>query len=206
MVRQGRANYTIPGIVADGAPVMAGTFHIHDQPASILFDTGASHSFISTKCIEKHGFLYEQTGHKFLITTPGGKVTTSQVIRRVIRLGSKIFESTLINLGDQGIDVILGMDWMSTHGVLIDVHNRGIEINSPTHGISTLLLPTRSQIDPCAHAVVLHQLKEIPVVCKYPDVFLDDLLGMPLDREIEFIIELQPGTVPISKRPYHMAP
>ena len=142
-----------------------------------------------------------------MITTPGGKVTTSQMIQRVpIRLDSKVFETTLINLGDQGTDIILGMDWMSTHGVLIDVHNQGIEINSPTHGISALYLPTRSQMNPCAHTIVLHQLEEIPVVCEYLDVFLDDLPGMPPDRKIEFMIELQPGTAPISKIPYRMPP
>jgi hypothetical protein len=46
----------------------------------------------------------------------------------------------------------------------------------------------------------------LPVVCEYPDVFPDDLPGMPPDRDIEFIIELQPGTAPISKRPYRMPP
>ena len=50
------------------------------------------------------------------------------------------------------------------------------------------------------------RLEEIPVVCEFADVFLDDLPGMPPDREIEFVIELQPGTAPISKRPYRMPP
>jgi hypothetical protein len=49
-------------------------------------------------------------------------------------------------------------------------------------------------------------LKKIPVVCEYADVFPDELLGMPPDRDIEFAIELQPGTTPISKRPYQMPP
>jgi hypothetical protein len=43
-------------------------------------------------------------------------------------------------------------------------------------------------------------------VCEYLDVFPDDLPGMPPDRDIEFVIELQPGTAPISKRPYRMPP
>jgi hypothetical protein len=50
------------------------------------------------------------------------------------------------------------------------------------------------------------KLKDIPIICEYPDVFPDDLPRMPLDRDIEFIIELQPGTAPISKRPYRMPP
>jgi hypothetical protein len=44
------------------------------------------------------------------------------------------------------------------------------------------------------------------MACKFPDVFPEDLLGMPLDQDIEFTIELQPGTAPISRRPYKMTP
>ena len=50
------------------------------------------------------------------------------------------------------------------------------------------------------------KLEDIPVVCEYADVFPDDLPGMPPDRDIEFVIELQPGTAPISKRLYRMPP
>jgi hypothetical protein len=49
-------------------------------------------------------------------------------------------------------------------------------------------------------------VERIPVVCDYLDVFPDELPGMPPDRDIEFAIELQPGTAPISKRPYRMPP
>jgi hypothetical protein len=54
--------------------------------------------------------------------------------------------------------------------------------------------------------VLPHNLEDIPVVCEYLDVFPDDLPGMPPDRDIDFVIELQPGTTPISKRPYRMPP
>jgi hypothetical protein len=53
---------------------------------------------------------------------------------------------------------------------------------------------------------IISPLDEIPVVCEYLDVFPDELLGMPPDRDVEFVIELQPGTAPISKRHYHMPP
>ena len=49
-------------------------------------------------------------------------------------------------------------------------------------------------------------LEDNPVVCEYPDVFPEELPGMPPDREVEFIIELIPWAAPISKQPYRMPP
>jgi hypothetical protein len=48
-------------------------------------------------------------------------------------------------------------------------------------------------------------LEDIRVVCDYPDVFPEELPGMPPDRDVEFVIDLLPGTAPISKRPYRMS-
>ena len=49
--------------------------------------------------------------------------------------------------------------------------------------------------------------KNVPVVCEFPDIFfLEELLGLPLEREIEFCIDVVPGTDPISMPPYRMAP
>jgi hypothetical protein len=53
-------------------------------------------------------------------------------------------------------------------------------------------------------ALEAKSIEEVPIVCEYPDVFLEELLGMPPDRDVEFVIDLLPGTGPIAKRPYHM--
>ena len=57
-----------------------------------------------------------------------------------------------------------------------------------------------------AHTEASPDLASIPVVCEFPDVFPEDLPGLPPDREVEFAIELEPGTAPISRRPYCIAP
>jgi hypothetical protein len=95
---------------------------------------------------------------------------------------------------------------MTKHKVLLDIASRVIEIDSPYDGATTLYLPLQDHFNSCVFATIDIKLKDIPIVCEYPDVFMDDLPGMPLDRDIEFIIELQPGTTPISKRPYRMPP
>jgi hypothetical protein len=123
-----------------------------------------------------------------------------------LQLGSKIFQTNLLTLGLDGIDVILGMDWMTHHKVTLDIAELRIEITSPAVGASTLYLPLRESMDPSAYVSIATNLEEIPVVCDYPNVFPDDLPGMPQDRDIEFVIELQPGTAPISKRAYRMPP
>jgi hypothetical protein len=73
------------------------------------------------------------------------------------------------------------------------------------YGKVTLHLPAISHIKASLHHVVERRLEDIHVVHEFPDVFPDDLLGIPPERAIEFKIELQPGTAPISKAPYKMS-
>jgi hypothetical protein len=142
-----------------------------------------------------------------VIATPGGKIFSNTLVKSVpLPLGSKVFQTNLLTLGLDGIDVILGMDWMTHHKVTLNIAERRIEITSPGVGASTLYLPLRGSMDPSAYVSIATNLEEIPLVCDYPDVFPDDLPGMPPDRDIEFVIELQPGTTPISKRAYRMPP
>jgi hypothetical protein len=81
-----------------------------------------------------------------------------------------------------------------------------VEIGSPENEPTILYLPPPKSFNSCTYATSGVELEDIPVVCEYPDVFPDDLPGMPPDRDIEFIIELQPGTTPISKKSYRMPP
>jgi hypothetical protein len=142
-----------------------------------------------------------------MIATPGSKISSNQIYRKVpIQLGSNLIKTDLLLLDLEGMDVLLGMDWMIRHRVSLDISSRAVEIDSPEHDTTILYLPQWECINSCAYVVEGIKLKDIPIVCEYPDVFLDDFPGMPPDRDIEFVIELQPGTAPISKRPYHMPP
>ena len=101
------------------------------------------------------------------------------------------------------MDVILGMDWMSKYGGSIDCASKSILLTTPEGRRIKYVsrhVPKRTQVN-CLTGVVQ---EEVPVVRDFPNVFLEELPGMPPDRDIEFLIELLPGTVPISKRPYRM--
>jgi hypothetical protein len=206
-VRQGKLNFTTLEEVPEGAPIMTGTFLVFNQPALIMFDYGASHSFISQKFSAKCQLLFCHAKGSFMITTPGGKTVTNQLIRSVpIQLGSHIIKTTLLMLGLESVDIILGTNWMTLHQVVLDVASRIVKVNSPFCGSFTLILPSQGSTQSCAFSMMELPLKKIPLVYDYADVFPDELPGMPPDRDIEFSIELQPRMAPISKRPYRMPP
>ena len=69
----------------------------------------------------------------------------------------------------------------------------------------SLLVPSDLVLPVATHAEASPDLASIPVVCEFLDVFPEDLPGLPPDREVEFSIELEPSTTPISRRPYRMA-
>ena len=141
-VRQGKINFTTLAELPEGAPIMTGTFSIHHKPAIIMFDSGATHSFISTKCGARLGLDPNHTKAPYMITTPGGKIASNRVLRHVpIQLGSKLIKTNLISLSLESMDVILGMDWMTQHKVILDISSRAVEISSPSQGATTLYLP-----------------------------------------------------------------
>jgi hypothetical protein len=113
-------------------------------------------------------------------------------------------------LESKGIDVILGMDWLRKHNGLIDCAKKAVRL-TPSSGkeleyvVENLVTDKRT-----SNGIVLNHLNaastlDIRTVSEYPDVFPEELSGMPPDREIEFVIELVPGTAPIFKISYRMA-
>jgi hypothetical protein len=113
----------------------------------------------------------------------------------------------MVILKDQDIDVILGMNWMYQRGAVIDTLNRTIRVNLPDNSSQLLIqLPTLKQTVERVCATSMKEIKDIPIVKEFHDVFPDDLPGLPLDREVEFVIELKSGTAPISRRAYRMPP
>ncbi|KAK1668747.1 hypothetical protein QYE76_056906, partial [Lolium multiflorum] len=105
-----------------------------------------------------------------------------------------------------GLEVVLGMDWMAKHHGLIDCARKAITMTSST-GITLEHVSEKLPRNfTCNQGVAKPTLDQIRVVCRYADVFPDDLPGMPPDRDIEFIIELIPGTGPIAQRAYSMNP
>jgi predicted aspartyl protease len=91
--------------------VLAGTFFLYEHPVIILFDSGASHDFLSLAYAEKAGLTLCTTQEPYSISTPGGRVVANQKAHEIpLELAGSVFSTTLIILEGQGIDVILGMN------------------------------------------------------------------------------------------------
>ena len=88
---------------------------------------------------------------------------------------------------------------MWVYGVFLDLKQRVVELRLPSsEDRMSLLVPSDPVLPVAAHAEASPNLASIPVVCEFLDVFPEDLPGLPLDREVKFSIELEPGTTPIS--------
>jgi hypothetical protein len=112
-------------------------------------------------------------------------------------------------LESKGIDIILGMDWLGKHRVLIDCAKKSVKLTTLGGKELEFIAEPVVSAKGIANHVKLNQLDasqglEVPVVNEFPNVFPEELPGMPPDRDIEFLIELKPGTAPIYRTPFRM--
>ena len=206
---------------AQSSEMIQGTCYIYGFALMVLFDSGASHSFISEECIRKFQFPISETPYELSVVTPTGeRVLTSSVCKDCqVTIQGKTFSVDLICLPLRGIEVILGLDWMSRNRVLLNCCTKTVEFLSPTpHEKMQLLMLNANQVNRelrngvlgyillyLSNLEVESKLNEIPIANEFPEVFPSDIPGLPPKREIEFSIDLLPGTGPISIAPYRMA-
>jgi hypothetical protein len=181
-----------------------GMYLLNKFSTLVLFDTGASHSLISRAFMVKNKIPTETIGYPLRVSSPGGELIVNAGCRDlVLEIGKHKFLANLIVLDLQGLNVILGMDWMTAFEGVIDCANKTITLTTPEkkciHFKSTFELKGSK-----VNSLKGVSIDEVPVVKEYPDVFPEELPGMPPDRDVEFIIDLLPRTRPIAKRPYKM--
>nr|AAX95912.1 retrotransposon protein, putative, Ty3-gypsy sub-class [Oryza sativa Japonica Group]ABA92473.1 retrotransposon protein, putative, Ty3-gypsy subclass [Oryza sativa Japonica Group] len=189
---------------AQGAPdVILGTFLVNSVPATVLFDSGATHSFLSMSFAGNHGMEVEDLRRPLMVSTPSNQALSLQRSPSVrIEIQEVPFLANLILLESKDLDVILGMDWLARYKGVIDCANRKVTLTSNDGRVVTVHALSSESLRSSLNQMTL---EEIPIVREYPDVFPDDLPAMPPKRDIEFRIDLVPGTTPIHKRPYRMA-
>jgi hypothetical protein len=145
-----------------------------------------------------------------IVSSPGGDMPARQLCPKVnLKIRGVEFVANLIVLESKGIYVIHGMDWLGKHTVLIDCAMKSVKLTTPGRKELEFIAKPVVTAKGIANRVKLNQLNasqgsEVPVVNEFSDVFPDELLDMPPDRDIEFVIKLKPGTASIYKTPFRM--
>ncbi|KAL0291142.1 UNVERIFIED_CONTAM: Transposon Tf2-12 polyprotein [Sesamum calycinum] len=233
-VTQGQTQARIYNMTREEAPtsndVISGTILLFDIEAYVLIDPGSTHSYISSELASKILGKNSPLGYNLMVYLPvgGGVVVNSVRKGSIVRIGDVNLPVDLVVMDLKEFDVILGMDWLAQHRAVVDCYKKEVMIESsgkpkvvfvgdrqvvPVCVISAIEA-RRLMLEGCevylAHVIdaekVNPTLEEIPVVRDFPEVFPDNLPGLPPHREVDFTIETLPGVAPISIAPYRMAP
>jgi hypothetical protein len=103
----------------------------------------------------------------------------------------------MIVLKGQDIDVILGMNWLTQHKAILNTELRTVRLSYNQEEILLTLPATNpAKASGRVYEAIVPEIKNIPVVCEFPDVFPEDLPGLPPERDVEFVIELKPVRLP----------
>ncbi|XP_024029596.1 uncharacterized protein LOC112094005 [Morus notabilis] len=158
---------------------------------------GSSGAHVGNPVVE--GWKPDDLETSMFISSPLGCVEVTSICRScVIMIGSEKLKADLIILPMNQFNVVLGMDWLSRYGAIVDCHHMRVTL---TTGSSTTVTYQGE-----GESGIGGENVKVPVVDEYTDVFPDELHGLPPDREIEFYIDLLPETTLISIAPYRMAP
>jgi hypothetical protein len=186
----------------------------------VLFDCGATNSFISVDCVIRLGLPSVPLIPPMIVAVAtGGKVTSKRVCPNCpVLVGSKTYHIDLICLPIKDLDVVLGMDWISANTVYIGCAEKNLfiptEVSAESRALTALLQNTHQMIqylspnNKCFSIMFTVNLEssislsDIPIVNEYTYVFPEDIMSLPPEREVEFSIDLVPGSQPISVAPY----
>ena len=169
-----------------------GTLRINAYPASVLFDSGASHSFISISFAHSHQIPFENMDSPLVVKTPGSCWQTKWVTPDVeISIGSIPFPFPLIALMSDGLDVILGMDWLVKYQANLDCAAKTVTVIHPSYRIVRYWSPSSaapSTATPLSPEISLYflegitppEMHEVGVVCDFPTSFLKNYLACHL--------------------------
>lgn len=210
--------------------VVTGMLQIFSRNAYMLLDPGSTLSYVSPYVAVNFGFGPEAIPEPFLVSTPVGESITAKRVYKncVVTILCRDTLVDLVELNMVDFDVILGMDWLHSCYASMDCRTRKVTFRYPNEpvlewegspvvpkGKFISYLRARKMIskgclyhlvrvnDPSAESP---SLQSVPVVNEFPEVFPEDLPGVPPDREIDFGIDVLPYTQPISIPPYRMAP
>ncbi|GJY69987.1 putative reverse transcriptase domain-containing protein [Tanacetum coccineum] len=215
--------------------VVTGTFLLNNCYASMLFDSGADRSFVSTTFSALLDVTPTTLDTSYAVELADGRISETNIVLRGCTLGllGHPFDIDLMPVELGSFDVIIGMDWLAKYHALIVCDEKVVRI---PYGNEVLIIRgdscdggSKLNIISCTKTqkyiekgcqVYLAQvtskkaedkseekrLEDVPIVREFPEVFPEDLPGLPPTRQVEFQIDLVPGAAPVARAPYRLAP
>ncbi|GKA28896.1 putative reverse transcriptase domain-containing protein [Tanacetum coccineum] len=224
------AVYKLGAVDAQQDPkVVTGTFLLNNRYATALFDSGADKSFVSTNFSTLIDIEPVELDTCYEVELADGKVvsTNNVLIGCTLNLLNRSFPIDLMVIELGSFDIIIGMDWLSRYDAAILCGEKKVRI--PLEGKTLIIegdrnnsrlkivscIQTRKYIEKGCElflAQVTEQeskekrLEDVLVIRDFPEVFLEELPGLPPPRQVEFRIDLIPGAAPVARAPYRLAP
>ncbi|GJR39286.1 putative reverse transcriptase domain-containing protein [Tanacetum coccineum] len=164
--------------------VVTGTFLLNNRYASILFDTGVDRSFVSTTFSSQIDITPSTLDHYYDVELADGRIIRLNTILRccTLNLLNHPFNINLMPVEHGSFDAIIGMDWLAKYQAIVVCAEKIVRI---PWGNETLIVHGDGN---------------------FPDVFPEDLPGLPPTRQVEFRIDLVLGAAPVARAPYRLAP
>ncbi|GJR36182.1 putative reverse transcriptase domain-containing protein [Tanacetum coccineum] len=217
--------------------VVTGMFLLNDHYDSILFDTGADRSFVSTTFSSLIDITPTTLDHYYDVELADGKIIGINTIIRGYTLNflDYPFNINLMPVELGSFDVIIDMDWLSKYHALNDcaekivcipwgnetliVYGDGSNQGNETHLNIILCTKTHKYLLKGHNVFLAHvttmetedklvekRIEDVPIIRDFPKVFPEDLSGLTPTRQVEFQIDLMPGTTLVARAPYRLAP
>ena len=203
--------------------VITGKLFINSREVYAILDTGSIHSFISPICTQRLNLTIENLNLVLSVETSLGEIPITFTIYKscLVQINNLTLPIDLISLEMREFDVILGIDWLTTHHAKIDCFHKIISFHIPNQPVmqiqatkplkSITVISSHKAIrllkNGCqaflAHVTDLNKntsnLNDIPIVNEFPDVFSEELSGLPQTVKLNFVSILNPALSPFLK-------
>ncbi|GJS48697.1 putative reverse transcriptase domain-containing protein [Tanacetum coccineum] len=187
-----------------GSNIVTSTFLLNNHYASVLFDLGADRSFVLTTFSTLLDVIPDTLDVSYAVELFDERITETNTMLRgcIIGLLGHPFNIDLMPIELGSFDVIIGMDWLANNHAVIVCDEKIVQVyGERLSSISGQVTKKETEVKSKEK-----RLEDVPIVRKFPEVFLEDLPGLPPARQVEFQIDLVPGAAPVARAPYRLAP
>ncbi|KAJ9548055.1 LOW QUALITY PROTEIN: hypothetical protein OSB04_020598 [Centaurea solstitialis] len=220
---KGRAYQMVTAEAEETPEVVTGTFLVNSFCANVLFDTGATYSYVSPLCAGKLGIKPKKLNVILEVETADFGLTEIEEVFEgcTIEIEGCTLPLRLYPIALGEFDVVVGMDLLEVCDARLLCKEKIVHLTLPGKGLVVIYGKRRSKrtseemfeeglsrfLSLCLRSQKGEKkVCDVPIVKDFPEVFPEDLTGLPPDRQIEFQIEFTPGASPIARAPYRLAP